>query len=92
MLHYWLGLEWIDRTTDPDDPEVRRRRAEDSRNKVKPPPYPLVPPVALRPEELAGKRNRSYLAEVEKWNRSAKPDRRQVSTTEFDRIMGLTAG
>lgn len=86
VLHYWLGLEWIDRTLDPNDPEVRQRRAEDARNRVKPPPYPLVPPVAVRPEDIAEKRREAYLAEVQKWNTPA-ADRRQVTTAEFDRLL-----
>lgn len=86
VLHYWLGLEWIDRTLDPNDPEVRQRRADDARNRVKPPPYPLVPPVAVRPEDIADMRRAAYLAEVEKWNATIS-DRRQVTTAEFDRLL-----
>jgi hypothetical protein len=88
VLHHWLGLEWIDRTTDPDDPEVRRRRAEDKRRSVKPPPYPLVPPVALRPDQIAEKRHAAYLDEVQRWS-APQVERRNVGSDEFDRIMGL---
>lgn len=88
VLHYWLGLEWIDRTTDPNDPEVRRRRAQDARSGIKPPPYPLVPPVALRPEDIAEKRHRAYLAEVEKW-KTPQVDRHLVGIAEFNQYFGL---
>jgi hypothetical protein len=86
VLHYWLGLEWIDRTLDPNDPELQKRRAEDARSGIKPPPYPLVPPVALRPEDVAKRRHQAYLAEVERW-KTPPAERRQVSTTEFDQFL-----
>jgi hypothetical protein len=60
VIAYRLELEWVDRTTDPDDPEVKRERVAAKRAGKKPPERPIVPPVALRPRELAEQRAREY--------------------------------
>lgn len=52
-LDYWLEAEYAGWVTDPDDPEVKRARAERKRAGKKPPPVPLIPPVAKRPPEQA---------------------------------------
>ncbi|GAA2774108.1 hypothetical protein GCM10010470_02440 [Saccharopolyspora taberi] len=91
-LNYWLELAWIDRTTDPDDPEVKRERAEAKRAGIKPPPHPLIPPVALRPSEIADERFQAYLDEVGQYQTKRQEQqggKRQVTSDEFDRIMGL---
>lgn len=91
-LNYWLELAWIDRTTDPDDPEVKRDRIEAKRAGIKPPPHPLIPPVALRPSEVADERFQAYLEEVGHYQTKRQEQqggKRQVSSDEFDRIMGL---
>lgn len=56
-LDYWLTSEYAQWTTDPDDPEVKAARAERKRRGHKPPPVPIISPVAHRPpskhQELA---------------------------------------
>lgn len=52
-LDYWLTSEYTSWITDPDDPEVKRRRAEQKRAGVKPPPQPMITPVAHRPKRVA---------------------------------------
>lgn len=52
-LDYWLGSEYAQWTTDPDDQEVKRARAERKRSGKKPPPVPILTPVAKRPPEQA---------------------------------------
>ena len=91
-LSYWLELAWVDRTTDPEDPQVKRERAEAKRAGIKPPPHPLIPPVALRPSEIADQRFQAYLDEVGQYQTKSQEQqggKRQVSSDEFDRIMGL---
>lgn len=61
---YKLELAWIDRTTDPDDKDVRRERLEAERAGIKPPPHPAVPPIAMRPAELREQRLQEYLETV----------------------------
>jgi hypothetical protein len=53
-MSYWLNAEYAQWTADPD--EVKRGP------KVKPPPVPLVPPVAHRPPSVA----ETYMAEFAK--------------------------
>ena len=52
-LAYWLGSEYAGWVTDPDDPEVKKARAERKKSGVKPPPVPLITPVAQRPPQHA---------------------------------------
>lgn len=85
---YELDLAWSDRTVDPNDPEVLRARAHAKRAGIKPPPRPLVPPVALRPPAAAEERLREFIAEAEQYQpQQAGP--RQVSSDEFDEALGL---
>jgi hypothetical protein len=60
VMSYFLDLEWVDRITDPEDPEVKRARAAAKRAGIKPPEKPIIPPVAMRPPELAEERVREY--------------------------------
>lgn len=85
---YELGLAWSDRTIDPSDPEVVRARVQAKRAGLRPPPHPLVPPVALRPPVAAEERLREFIAEAEQYQpQPAGP--RQVSSDEFDEALGL---
>ncbi|GAA3877769.1 hypothetical protein GCM10022243_48120 [Saccharothrix violaceirubra] len=89
VLHYGLQLTWADRTVDPDDPEVRRRRMQDERNGVRPPKAPILPPVAVRPAAAAERARESYLAELAAWTAPVASERVMVDSDEFDRILGL---
>lgn len=50
-LDYWLTSEYGSWVTDPNDPEVKRKRQERKQAGVKPPPIPIITPVAKRPPE-----------------------------------------
>lgn len=81
---YALDLQWADRTIDPNDPEVvRARRAMRHR---KPPPHPIIPPVALRPERVMRQRIEEYAAALEELE-PAKP--KVVSLDEWEKAAGL---
>lgn len=88
VLAYTLELAWADRTVDPEDREVRKKRREDEARGVKPPPHPIVPPVALRPLALADQRREAYLAEVALYS-APQREREQITTDEFDRLIEL---
>lgn len=60
-----LDWGWADRTIDPDDPEVKAERAK--RKKVKPPPHPILRPVAHRPPEQDKARWDDYITELKKY-------------------------
>ena len=51
-LDYELQANYAAATTDPNDPEVKRERAERRRAGQKPPPLPIIRPVAVRPQAL----------------------------------------
>lgn len=46
---YYLRSMYSQWTTDPEDPEVKREIERRRRHGVKPPPEPLIPPIAERP-------------------------------------------
>lgn len=91
VREYELELAWADRTFDPDDREAHRERLEAKRRGIKPPPHPIVPPVAYRPEKIAEKRLEQYIELVGQQQVEQKPQRRSVSMAEFNKRMGLTA-
>jgi hypothetical protein len=88
---YALELTWADRITDPDDPAVKRDRARAKKAGIKPPPHPLIPPVAHRPDSLAARRLREYLDAVEQYRAGPPPEVKYLSSSDFDRELGLTA-
>lgn len=49
---YWLNSEYRTWITDPDDPAVKAERQRRKREKIEPPPTPLLVPVALRRAEV----------------------------------------
>lgn len=84
---YKLELAWIDRTTDPDDKDVRLARLEAERAGIKPPPHPMIPPIAMRPAELSEQRLREYLEGAAAFNPVIEP--RLVGTDEFEELLEL---
>jgi hypothetical protein len=90
LAAFMLEHEYAQWTVDPEDPEYRAEQARRKRDGVKPPPRPLIPPVALRPKWLA-----TILADQYALARAAadKPmntaTSEQVSSAEFDRLLDL---
>lgn len=82
---YALDWRWSEHTSDPNDPEVRRERAEALMKGIRPPRKPFVPPVAERPEEMAEQRLTAYLERVAE--HFADKTRESVSLDEFDRVI-----
>ena len=89
-MQSWLGdLEWARETTDPNDPQISRQRLEEKRRGIKPPPHPLIPPVAHRPPGIAQDRLNQYLAQLTE-RTGPQRVRSSVSRHEFDEALGLT--
>ena len=87
IASYWVHVEHARATTDPNDPEVRRRA------KQKPPPIPLIPPVAHRPESVAARYRDQYELLCRLHGALDEPapstgGRQWVSTAEFDAAIG----
>lgn len=51
-LDYELQANYARATTDPNDPDVKREREARRRAGHKPPPLPIIRPVAVRPQAL----------------------------------------
>lgn len=83
-MSYWLYNEYARWTADPDDPEVKRRK------KTKPPPLPLVPPVAHRPPSVAAEYEQQFAGLVERFGTPSavadptRPVKRAATSAEFD--------
>lgn len=84
---YLLQLLWIDRTTDPEDREVKLQRAAAKRAGLKPPKAPIIPPVAMRPGALSEERIAAYM---ERLAEQDVPAVKQAGSRQaFDRQHGL---
>jgi hypothetical protein len=70
---------------------VKRDRARAKKAGIKPPPHPLIPPVAHRPDSLAERRLREYLESVSEYRAGPEPEVKYLTSNEFDRALGLTA-
>lgn len=66
-IDFLVNLEYADKTTDPNDPEVKRRLQQNKRNNVKPAPFPIYPPVAARPQEVFDLAQARYEALLEQY-------------------------
>lgn len=87
-LSAWRSeLEWADRTIDPE--EARRRAAQAKRDGRKPPEHPIIPPVAVRPEQLAKRRLDAYLSEISAHVGSSTPVPTRSDRSAFDRHWGV---
>lgn len=99
LLTYWVTSEYVGRTTDPDDPEVKAERKRRKAAGLRPPPVPLVQPVAHRPPSLAAQYQQRFEQMVEQFRDYRGPDRpadadqgpgrRMVSSDDFDAALGL---
>jgi hypothetical protein len=90
LAYHQAELEHLARTVDPDDPEIRRQRAEAKRRGVKPPPHPIVAPVAARPVRIAERMWAEYHAELEQYSLGS-PEQQStlISLDEFERARGI---
>jgi len=62
VLSTRLDWTWTDRTTDPEDQEVKAALAK--QKDQKPPPTPIIRPVAWRPRAVAEQRVQEYIDSV----------------------------
>jgi hypothetical protein len=89
VMTAWLNYEYANWTADPDEVEEERRTRK--RAKIKPPPAPLIRPVASRPESLQDVLEQGYFEQAMQYqppSRNLEP--RMVDSDEFDRIIELS--
>lgn len=77
---YWLNSEYTSWVQDPDDDEIKAERLRRKRLGIKPPPAPILYPVAERPTDL----HITLLEEaVAQSRRAAEPPRRKITIAEL---------
>lgn len=81
LLEYRLNVDYASWITNPS--EAKRARARAERDGIKPPPFPLVPPVALRPPSVHAE------LQAEHDDLTAQFSRRPASRAEFDAALGV---
>lgn len=84
---FFLNGDYVDRITDPNDPEVKAEAERRKAAGIVPPPIPLLRPVALRRPEIAAVRKENYEALADRFaapQQPRRPDRgARASTAEF---------
>ena len=90
LIETWLNHEYAAWTSDPEEVAAARRRQK-SRG-ITPPPFPLVQPVAARPDEIHERLAAEHAELQERFGVAApKPVSELVSSNEFDQLMGLVS-
>ena len=88
VLSAGLGYDYASWTSDPEEMAAEQRRRRKAG--IKPPPNPVIPPVASRPGVIASRLIDEHVAMLEQYQLlPKKPERRMVSSDEFDRLNGL---
>lgn len=65
-----LNGEYVDRITDPNDPEVKADIARRKAAGIKPPPIPVLPPIGLRDPEVIEARRAYNTAVLETFTKA----------------------
>lgn len=89
VIHAQLSYEYANWTTDPEDPAVKRARAERKRAGLRPPPHPLIPPIAARPTSVADRKLTEYREMTRQWNPEQEPTSSLVSLDEWESALGI---
>ena len=64
VMTYWLNAEYAKWTTDPEEAKELANRGD----KPKPPPFPIIEPVALRPPAVQAAAMERYRSQLEKYS------------------------
>ncbi|QSE94200.1 hypothetical protein JWS13_39175 [Rhodococcus pseudokoreensis] len=88
-IEYTLNSAYADRITDPDDPKVAAERARREMLGLKPPPMPLIRPVALRPPAIDEVRRQMYQEQVDLYKTPEANEDGTLSVAEYMRLRGI---
>lgn len=99
LMTHWLYAKHAEWTTDPEDPETKRRNEARKRAGYKPPPIPIIAPVAIRPPSLAAAYQRRYeelaaqfrdpMVDVLTEGVEVRPGVRRVTSDMFTKALGV---
>lgn len=88
VMNFWITHEYAHWTADPD--EVEERRQKQKRAGIKPPPFPLIQPVAARPPSLRELMVDQYMELASGFQLPAEETQeRLVTLDEFDALLEL---
>jgi hypothetical protein len=87
LMQMWLDHEYAGWVADPDELEKERRRRK--RAGIKPPPVPLIEPVAARPAEVHQQLAEVHQQQLVMFGQTQGPLIEQVTSEEFDRLLEL---
>jgi hypothetical protein len=86
LMTAWLNYEYANWTADPD--QVEEERLKRKRAKMRPPPFPLIQPVASRPASLHEELEEQYAEEaVQHQLPEVEAGPRMVDSDEFDAMI-----
>lgn len=98
LATYWLRSEYAKWTADPDDKKAKQERARRKREGIKPPPFPIIEPVAARPPSLAAEYRKAYEQLLSQYGDGTRVDengvpvtggKHLVSSDAFDATFGI---
>jgi len=100
LATYWLNSEYAKWTLDPDDKAAKRERERRKREGIKPPPIPIIEPVAARPPSVAAQYRARYEQLLARYGQNGQPrvdedgvpldgGKHLVSTDVFDAALGI---
>jgi hypothetical protein len=87
-MQAWLNYEYSNWTADPDEVEALRRKHKKAG--VKPPPFPLIQPVAARPPSLRDRAVSDYIELASQYQLPVEETGQQlISSDDFDALLGI---
>jgi len=84
---FGLNFEYSGAITDPDDPEVTAERAKLKRAGIKPPPQPLLRPIAQRDPGVTASMLEQLKAEAVKYSIPAEAEKKPQGLADLIRLM-----
>jgi hypothetical protein len=88
LMQTWLNYEYANWTADPDEVEARRRKHKKAG--IKPPPFPLVQPVASRPKSLQDHLVNEYVETAAQYQLPVEETRQKlISSDDLDALLGI---
>ncbi|WP_233426066.1 hypothetical protein [Corynebacterium silvaticum] len=85
---FWLNAEYSSWITDADDPEIQSAREHRKQSGMKPPPKPILWPIAERPQRAAAKLSVRVLGQYQEHEQAQKKRQKRKSLKAFRAALG----